>query len=164
MNKRPPPADADLVAQLARVGPIGLCLGEALDDLVSESLVEQIQHESKEESDSEEKPESERGLFDSTMADRVMHSFGQAVAKSRWEAPPAALLRGRVEHYNSLEGKWRIVVKDAEIRQRVPSAQTNPRKKKRVKLWDASELRQGEEQPVTPLAGSLQILAYDDLK
>jgi hypothetical protein len=163
MNKRPPCANADLVAKLACVGPIGLCLSEALGDLVSECVVEQIQQESKEESDSEEKTESERVPFDSTMADRVMHSFGQAVAKSEWETPPAALLRGRVEHYNGLEGRWRIVVKDAEIRRRVPLAQTNPRKKKRVKLWDASDLRQGEQQSVTPFVGSLQILAYDDL-
>lgn len=162
-GERPPPADANLVAQLARVGPIGLCLSDALDDLVSECLVEQIQGEAGEKSDSEKKTESVKIPFDSTMGDRVMHSFGQAVSKSQWEAPPAALLRGRVEHYNSLEGKWRIVVNNAEIRERVQLPQTNPRKKKRTALWDASELRQGEQQPATALTGSLQILAYDDL-
>lgn len=164
MSQRPPPADAALVAQLAKTGPIGRCLNEALNDLVSECFVEQVEQEVQ-ESNHEEQDDTVKVPFDSNMAERVMNSFGRAVAESEWKDCPAALLRGRVDHYNKLEQKWRIVVEDAEIRPRVA---LEARKKQKRSLWEhaaASESSRGdgdERQQAIPLSGSLQILAYND--
>jgi len=158
MNKIPPPADAALVAQFAKAGPIGQCLSEALNDLVSESFAQEVEQEAQESNNEDDEV---KVPFDSTMATSVMNSFGRAVAESDWKGCPAALLRGRVDHYNKMDQKWRIVVEDAEIRPRMTPEKGQARKKQKVSLWDASESTNDQPQN-TPLYGSLQILAYND--
>lgn len=159
MSKRPTPADPKLVAcSIAKGGPIGQCLNEALNDLVSESLVEEMEQEGGDSSGETASPS-----FDKSMAETVLNSFGRAVAESEWKDSPAALLRGRVDHYNKMEQKWRIVVDDAEIRPRVPLNKGDARKKQKLSLWETSERQDKNDQDTSvSLSGSLQILAYND--
>lgn len=71
--------------------------------------------------------------------------------------PPAALLRGRMAHYNRFHGKWRIVVEGAQLKRRMPLPKLR-RKNIKPQLWDITI----DPQMVT-LPESVQILAYDDL-
>jgi hypothetical protein len=110
------------------------------------------------------------------MVDSVMKQFGQAVAESKWtnalsssssscgtndgrkiNEPPAALLKGTIDHYNRLGGKWRIVVEGGQLKRRVRLARDRM-KKVRPPLW----LAVGDQETVS-LPSSLQLLAYDDL-
>ena len=114
------------------------------------------------------------------MVEQVMKEFGQAVARTKYHpteasssqppsanntetnnqkaSPPAALLRGRVDHYNRFNGKWRIVVQGVQLKRRVALAR-NRKKNPKPTLWDATEDNHQE----TTLSASVQILAYDDL-
>jgi hypothetical protein len=107
------------------------------------------------------------------MVDSVIKRFGQAVAETNWRnslssswgkngerkrnEPPAALLKGRIDHYNRLGGKWRIVVEGGQLKRRVRLARDRS-KKVRPPLWDAMA-----DQETVALPTSLQLLAYDDL-
>jgi hypothetical protein len=107
------------------------------------------------------------------MVDSVMKRFGQAVAETNWanslssslgkndrrklNEPPAALLKGRIDHYNRLGGKWRIVVHGGQLKRRVGLPRDRS-KKVRPTLWEAM----GDQETVA-LPTSLQLLAYDDL-
>lgn len=172
MSKRPPPADSNLVASFAQAGPIGQCLKNALDDLVSDNFVQQVEQEAQQQSSdtTEENNEitaqqEQVPTFDSDMAEKVMRSFGRAVAQSDWNDCPAALVRGRVDHYNKMDQKWRIVVQDAELcpREEAPiqTSDGKPRKKQKLSLWEESESNSQQQESIS-LDGSLQILAYND--
>ena len=104
--------------------------------------------------------------------DRIMQAFGEAVAQSQQEQfqleaadntitpdvplAPAALLRGRVHHYNRLGTKWRFLVEDVEIHPRKP-LDKHRRKRERHSLWiDAQE-------PVMRIP-RLELLLYDDME
>jgi hypothetical protein len=107
------------------------------------------------------------------MVDSVMKRFGEIVAETKWtnslsssweknggrkrNEPPAALLKGWIEHYNRIGGKWRIVVEGGQIKRRV-GLDRDRRKKVRPPLWEAM----GDEETVS-LPTPLQLLAYDDL-
>jgi|Transcript_22339 hypothetical protein len=232
-----PPADPDLVVKVARLGPLGRCLEEALNDLMSRDA---------HEAEMDDMSESEEGLatrirqslhtapdpdletlegfgndekdascdpptlaarkellreacgIDSGMVECLMNTLGESVAQTRWSvnvaeeeddsivptttanqstrehtntvvAPPKALLRGRVDHFNRVGGKWRIVATNVEIRQRVNlDTSTNKRTKKRDRssLWDTSGnaiVEDPSEYNSIQLKGTVQILAYDDV-
>jgi hypothetical protein len=80
------------------------------------------------------------------------------VADSEWNDAPAALLRGRVDYYNKMNDKWRIVVQDAQLRPRLPLSKKNATRLQKKSLWVTSI----SKQETTMLNGSLQILAYND--
>ena len=161
-NMPPPPADPELVQKIALLSPIGQCLQESLQDMIQESLVRELQ-------EADQHDEKAAPSIDSDIADRILDSFGKAVSDTDWHrefkgiAPPAALLRGRIDYYNRVEGRWEIMVDNAELR---PRALLDPNRKKRTRerpsLWDVS-LRQEKRRPTTTLEGKLQVLVYDDL-
>lgn len=75
-----------------------------------------------------------------------------AITTSTPVISPAALLRGKVRHYNRIGGQWRILAKDVEIRPRVnlegKDGQVRKRawkKADRQSLWDRS-LEEDERQ------------------
>eukprot|EP00978_Attheya_sp_CCMP212_P041698 scaffold242451_cov42-Attheya_sp.AAC.1 len=235
-----PPADADLVVKVARLGPLGRCLEEALNDLMSRDAHEaEIDDMSGSEDglastqkrqslhtapdlDPDPDPETLGGVgnddekdascdpstvaarkellreacgVDSGMVECLMNTLGESVAQTRWSvtvaeeeddsivtttkstrerntvvAPPKALLRGRVDHFNRVGGKWRIVATNVEIRPRVNlnTTTTNKRTKKRDRssLWDTSGnaiMEYPSENNSIQLKGTVQILAYDDV-
>jgi hypothetical protein len=109
--------------------------------------------------------------LDDSMVEQIMKSFGEAIAESqRTRADgdsrtggPAALLRGRLDHFNRLNTKWRLIVHDAEIRPRAP-LDKNRRKRERPSLWQISEEKYPTRQGAPPPAKcTLEILAYNDL-
>jgi hypothetical protein len=98
---------------------------------------------------------------------------------------PAALLRGKIQHYNRYGTKWRFVVKDAEIIPRIPfNHQHHQRsKRQRTSLYEMTEsalLQQKQQQtekrssssPPPPSSSSsvsikipqLEILVYNDIE
>lgn len=159
MGEPPPPAPADTISKIVMQAPYAKCLQEALQDVVAESLVNEVEGE--EAIEVRGSPGGDPIPFDQEMANHTLQAFGNAASKTNWtgEAPrktaPRAVLRGRIAYYNRYNDRWRIVVEDAEIRPRVPLSRKR-RKRDRTSLWEAST-----EQPHR-LSGSLQILAYDD--
>eukprot|EP00562_Extubocellulus_spinifer_P034680 CAMPEP_0178694624 /NCGR_PEP_ID=MMETSP0699-20121125/8357_1 /TAXON_ID=265572 /ORGANISM="Extubocellulus spinifer, Strain CCMP396" /LENGTH=285 /DNA_ID=CAMNT_0020340139 /DNA_START=12 /DNA_END=869 /DNA_ORIENTATION=- len=74
---------------------------------------------------------------------------------------PAALLRGKVRHYNRIGGQWRILAKDVEIRPRVnlegKEGQVRKRawkKADRKSLWDRSLEEDGRQGDATAAAAA----------
>lgn len=105
--------------------------------------------------------DDEEGRFssqiDDKMTNEILAAFGNAVSATDWHGvagkdirhstPPAALLRGNMQHYQRLGAKWRIVARDVEIRPRVAldeergEGEHSHRKRKRTdrqSLWDKS--------------------------
>lgn len=163
MSKPSPPSDDEISSTpfASAAGAMGHCLSQALDDLISETLVQQVEQDSVDETNNEARDPA--APFDSTMAERAKRSFERAVIKSstdeqQWQTCPAALLRGRVDHYNKFHEKWRIVVEDAELCPRPPAIPA--RKRQKLSLWQQASKQ--DEQASISLEGSLQILAYND--
>ena len=149
LKKRPAPADPDEVASLARKSLLGQSLQDALNEMIQEDAAT---------SHNEDEPpqKKKRLLLQQHMAKNVLEEFGQTVAHTNWEAAPAALVRGRLDHYNRMNGKWRIVVRDAQWKRR-ETLDKNRRKTNPPPLWDATKAR-GTRDSI-----SLRILAFDDL-
>jgi hypothetical protein len=112
--------------------------------------------------------------------DQIMRSFGEAVTQSQCDqreldankqqrsgdradaagaAAPAAVLRGRIDHYNRFGAKWRFMVHDAEILPR-RALDRNRRKRERPSLW---QLAAQQQEPSVKIQ-RLEILVYDDIE
>lgn len=175
LKEPPAPADPEEVASIARQGIIGQCLYGALNDIVAEDAakeesekqeaVAQSLDDKDEEEDSVDPATKEPQLYlKKHMADNVIKEFGHAVASTKWTStkknpqkePPAALIRGRLDHYNRFHGKWRIIVRDAQFKRRGTLDKDRKSRNPRP-LWDALPGR-GTTDTV-----SFQMLAYDDL-
>jgi hypothetical protein len=141
---------------------------------------------------------------DQRMVTSILQVFGKSVAHSQQERysqqqqqqqqrqgtttatasvePPAALLKGRLKHYNRRNTKWRIVLRDVDFQQRRP-LDKNRRKRERPSLWQVGREQQQQEDgnsntgksTSTPLPTqattnsttskcTLEILAYNDLE
>jgi hypothetical protein len=107
-------------------------------------------------------------VMDQVTADSIMQAFGDSLAESQQRrhrgetAAPAALLKGRLRHYNRHGDKWLIVVDDAEIRERVPLDKKR-RKRERPSLWDISQESSPNQAPPSTKC-TLQLLAYNDIE
>jgi hypothetical protein len=151
----PPPDRASVVADLSCQGTLAMTLRDALLEF-------------------QEEGESSQSID----VDRVMQAFGESVAQCQQEQylleavtrtsnsedvaklAPAALLRGRVHHYNRFGSKWRIVVEDVEIHPRKP-LDPQRRKRERPSLW--SLIPEDDAAPVLQLP-RLEILLYNDIE
>lgn len=106
------------------------------------------------------------------MLDPITKSLGEAIARSQQqqhdhpspEEAVAAVLRGRVDHYNRRGAKWRIVVDGAEIRRRLP-LEGRRRGRERPSLWEVSEGKKKQAKKAgTVKSTKLEILAYNDVE
>lgn len=88
---------------------------------------------------------------------QVFRAFGAEQTSST--TAPSILLRGRVESYNRFHGKWRMLLKDAQIRPRFPLPK-NRRKREYPSLWDVSQENENNDPP----AFTVEILAYNDIE
>ena len=170
LKELPAPADTNEIASIARQGILGQCLQEALNDIVAEDeAIEKEKSASKSDDENDEEcsdnaaPKESSLCLKKHMADNVMQEFGRAVARTKWNStknpqkePPAALGRGRLDHYNRFHGKWRIIVRDAHFKRR-GTLDKNRRNRNPPPLWEALPTR------ATSDTMSFQILAYDDL-
>jgi hypothetical protein len=103
--------------------------------------------------------------------------------KTNATVAPAAILQGDIDHFNRIGGQWRIVAKNAVVKQRSTKKVENgmtgrSRRKRTVLAWDDTEsITCGSDCKdacdndannttlsgyVHRLKGSIQILAYDD--
>eukprot|EP00559_Dactyliosolen_fragilissimus_P001005 CAMPEP_0184857694 /NCGR_PEP_ID=MMETSP0580-20130426/2846_1 /TAXON_ID=1118495 /ORGANISM="Dactyliosolen fragilissimus" /LENGTH=203 /DNA_ID=CAMNT_0027353435 /DNA_START=118 /DNA_END=726 /DNA_ORIENTATION=- len=165
-QKRPPPPRPDLVGKISKIGPIYKCLEEALEDITSDkfeisgSKIQGINtslRRKKIKLDESFKAKILQSYTDAVTSTRWDKDTNEpphdrsstnlegknitSTAKSIGEKslPPAALIRGRLEHFNRIGGQWRIVVSDAEIRPRVSTERKKKRGVSKLSLWDASE-------------------------
>lgn len=155
----PPPERETVVADISCQGTLAMSRRDAL-----------LEFQGDEEDDS---------AAASIDIESVMQAFGESVAQCQQEQyqleaaatrtsssdaspklAPAALLRGRVHHYNRFGSKWRLVVEDAEIHARKP-LDPQRRKRERPSLW--SLLPNDASAPVLQLP-RLEILLYDDIE
>jgi hypothetical protein len=153
---------------------------------------------------------------DQSMVTSILQAFGKSVAHSQQERysqqqkqqqqqqqrqqrqgtaattatasveSPAALLKGRLKHYNRRNTKWRIVLRDVDFQRRRP-LDKNRRKRERPSLWQVGREQQQQQQdgngngntgesastPTIPTQTTtnsstsnctLEILAYNDLE
>jgi hypothetical protein len=152
----PPPDPATVVSDLSCQGTLARTLHDALLEF-----------------------QEDEAFSSSIDVDRVMQAFGEAVAQGQQEQyqleaatrtaasadamprlAPAALLRGRVLHYNRFGSKWRLVVEDVEIHARKP-LDPHRRKRERPSLW--SRIPEDDAAPVWQLP-RLEILLYNDIE
>ena len=143
--------DRRTIASVARQGTVlGQCLGEALASLQQQD----------EESSSAKRRKVQ---LDASTANRILQTFGEAVADTSMEEDsknpaPAALLSGRLDHYNRVGHNWRIVLDDMKLQPRLP-LDKNRRRSDRHSLWKVDPVKQKE----ISIPGKAQILAFDDL-
>lgn len=96
----------------------------------------------------------------------ILKRLGASIAETQnkqttTSTTTCALLRGRIDHYNRRNSKWRIVVKDATLRKRYPLDKRR-RRKERVSLWQvAAEKKMPSDHDVN--LDTTEILAYNDL-
>jgi hypothetical protein len=143
--------DRQTVASVARQGTVlGQCLGEALASLQRQD----------EESPSAKRHKVQR---DASAVNRIFQTFGDAVADTSTEQDsktpaPAALLSGRLDHYNRVGHNWRIVLDDVKLQPRLPLDRSR-RRSDRHSLCKVDSVKQKE----IFIPGKAQILAFDDL-
>lgn len=178
-NDRPPKANENLSAQIARQNQIGQCLAEALQDLIAEPLdhsevvgsTPASTSSDVRESDEDEKStnssfndECDIASISADMTERILQTFGEAVANTNWDKEPAALVRGTLKHYTHMNQNWQITVQDVELRPREALGDRHPKRKRdRQSLWKSAEDRDGEPDQTVSVNGPLQLLAYDDI-
>lgn len=109
-------------------------------------------------------PKQQQLKLNPIIVDQVMQEFGNAVVRTNWKnsnttssiekksaassmnnnnnkSPPTALLKGQLDHYNRIGSKWRIIVRNVQIRQKIPLP-TNRKKRDRTSLWERGTLHQ----------------------
>jgi hypothetical protein len=174
MDELLPPPNVDvLLNDPSCYGILGVTLAEALDELQQKQSSDKLtpaggnnapgSNESKESSDeSTSNTEARKPLqLSPEISHDVLKSLGEALAKChKGEVvtnAPAALLQGRVDHFNRRGTKWRIVVKNAQMRRRFP-LDRHRRKRDKKSLWSLS--KEKEDESATKF--DIEMLAYDD--
>jgi len=188
----PPPPLTDAIHDLSCQGIIGITLHQALLNVIKESTgaatIEKDGEDHKEENQDEEPASSQRALLDQQAVLRIVQSFGEAVVQSQHNEcaalpaanqhktddselsgnhemtiAPTALLRGRLDHYNRLNGKWRFVVQGAQILPR-KALDRNRRKRERPSLWQVASVEASTAAEPAVKIPHLEILAYNDIE
>lgn len=156
-------------------GVLGASLLDTLQDLKTQTMLDKegggtldVERLSDQESDVEklERAEKPPQLSEESM-DRILSALGGSMAKF-YSTPslgtsataPSVLLRGRVDHFNRRNNKWRIVVKDAQFRHRVDLGR-NRRMRERPSLWDVSKADKDMDSQSPKL--NLELLAFNDI-
>lgn len=162
----PSPPDAEIVVNDPSCqGILGVTLRQALDELIDEP-----NKASSTGADGQDTDGSAVRLT-SEMAARVMTSLGAAIAHEQTASALAigggneakatsVVLKGRLDHYNKRNGKWRLVIRDAKLLKRVP-LKRNRRKLERMSLWDVC--REGQQSNGGLKTFDVEILAYNDV-
>jgi hypothetical protein len=162
-----PVSSENTMAIVAEQSPIGKCLADALERLTNE--------DSKKIDNNNNTNYSTAKLFHRKVAKHIISTFGKIVVK-HWTTtttkkskrtcnPQDGLLRAKVQYYNRLGSKWRIVLKNVEL---LPRVHLDPIRKKKPQqsLWERSYTTSS----IGPIhltddndGGLVQILAFDDI-
>uniref|UniRef100_A0A7S1Y2K2 Uncharacterized protein n=1 Tax=Grammatophora oceanica TaxID=210454 RepID=A0A7S1Y2K2_9STRA len=171
-RQRLPQADPEIVSGVALQSPLARALSDALDSLVKEDTKSNDGIPGAEDAVSEEdivdgervggreKPDCVTN-FQTGMSDSILTAYSNAVVRTDFSKAPAAILRGRMDHYNRVDHRWRIAVEDAELRRRASHTKPSHRRKGRISLWEASEKEHPNAKRLK-VDGTLHILAYGD--
>lgn len=73
----------------------------------------------------------------------------------------AVMMRGKLDHYNMRNGRWRIVVKDVELMTRPKMMRLRPHRKK-PSLWKVA--KRSSDVSHLHVDGCLQVLAHGDIE
>jgi hypothetical protein len=170
-NDLPLPDHETVIRDISCLGSIGLALQEALVNASTEQG---------DDGDTDTDSANQRIELDPPAVSQILESFGNAVAQTQREqrdtligrkqqagsrsagrsvGAPAAVLRGRVDHFNRRGAKWRFMVHDAQIIERSP-LDKNRRKNERRSLWEV--MKEKRPQPIT--IRRLEVLAYNDIE
>ena len=169
-NELPLPDRETVIRDISCQGSIGLALQQALVNATGEHGVD----------DDDTESVNQRIELDPPAVSQILQSFGNAVAETQREQrdirmgrkpavstsasrrtvmAPAAVLRGRVDHFNRRGSKWRFMVHDAQMIERSP-LDKNRRKSERRSLWEV--MKEKRPQPIT--IRRLEVLAYNDIE
>lgn len=131
---KPPTVDKKLASSIYKLHSVTKCLEESLDEII---------YEQNNLPDGESSISESEVILTDAFRNQLLSKYGEAIidaydnqhdknqlfqstptgATERTESeipqPPAAILTGKIQHYNRYEGNWRIVISDAEIRPRV---------------------------------------------
>lgn len=171
-DKPPPPPPEYTWSDPSCQGILGLTLKEALDELRTENSTEKggdchyCNDGSSNDNDNDAYRSDMAALFSNpAMIQQIQRSLGEALQSPILDAP-AALMRGRIDHYNRHNTKWRWAVDDVEFRPRHALTDRNRPKKTQRSLWDllededTNDSSQSRKRPKL----NLEILAYNDLE
>ena len=118
--------------------------------------------------DENDRDDSVSGMqLSSEASSRILKALGQSIAtahandSSAGDAP-SALLRGRVDHYNRRNNKWRMAVKAAQFRKR-SDLKRNRRMRERPSLWQVSHDNASPSTSTDPTKLSLELLFFNDI-
>lgn len=146
----PSPPDPAISSKIAAIGPIGKCLEEALNELLSEQDHDDSVHDEDGDSSSHKS-----NKLDESLAKTIIKSYADAVATTSYDhrtkntgyhctknqssdakhtTAPAALLKGEIEYYNRIGGQWRIIVKNAVLMPRRVKVDFGKNGRRRVML------------------------------
>lgn len=196
--KHPKAADDHVVSSIAQQGMIGQCLQSALDDILTEDAAASAEDANTDKDNDTSQSDDATTTTQSSakrkmsltqpMVDNIITEFGRAVARCKYlpsadhqdddnthnkkRPPPQALMRGKIDHFNRFNGKWRIVVQPSvELKRRValPKFRRKTQREGRPTLWEAVVLEEEEEDDdgasggVVTIPEAMQVLAYDDM-
>lgn len=191
-DTKPPPLH-DISRDLSSMGPVAMCLHDALQEMTmlpictiqksrdGENHLLDVEHDSSSVSSSTQGGAAEMASqirLDQPAVNRILQSFGEAMMKNhqdQWTGMNNgglqqkdetekrkmmdAVLRGRVCHYNRMNGKWRLVLENVELLPRKALAR-NRRKRERKPFWNTAT-----DESVQPVQiSSLQVLVYNDME
>jgi hypothetical protein len=153
--------DRQIAASISRQGVgIGQCLFDALKNLEPSGVATV--------DDDEVLPAAKKRKIriDSGAVDRIMQTFGEAVADTQLESTttksvtsaPRALLRGRLDHYNRVGQNWRILIDKVKLKERYPLPSDRKKRNKNI-IWDGTS----EKREEIAMDEKVQILAYNDV-
>jgi hypothetical protein len=117
--------------------------------------------------DDDDDEDKDKFRLDPDASERILSALGESMAKfhsgsSTIKQAPSALLRGRVDHFNRRNTKWRIVVRDCQFRKRV-DLDKNRRMRERPSLWEVSEQNEGANND-DPTKVCVELLAFNDFE
>jgi hypothetical protein len=197
----PVPPDPELVFHdLSCQGTVAMALQEALEELQQSTTLTELKDKYNLRIDSEKVlrafaesiVEQQQCQYDAQIDDAMKQqplpyqqrrSQGMTGAKSSSNAddddhtdnhvPPAAVLRGRINHYNRFGAKWRIVVDDVELipRRAINAHRPSKRDRNEMSLWSIVSQQQqslsnsnsSNEDELPIKIPRLELLVYNDL-
>ena len=152
-------------------GILGQTLADALQMFESQAPLTTTKGDTMKRSlndDETEKDDNVSGIqLSSEASSRIFNVLGESIAKvhakdSSAGNPPSALLRGRVDHFNRRNNKWRIAVTAAQFRKRC-DLKRNRRMRERPSLWHVSQDNASPRTTTDPTKLSLEILVFNDI-
>jgi hypothetical protein len=162
--------DTETTRRIVRTGVICVALEQALEDVLcsaNESSIEESKQYDKEDDTEMMLKNSNSTNFcnlPQSAFNPIVNAFVTSVVSTDWNKAPRGKLKGRLDHYNRYQDKWRIVVdhpSNLRKRRHVPKSTTAAtRLSSRTKIMSNEE---DEWEPPIEITESIQFLIYNDI-